>query len=146
MPRVVRVRDPDRCIGCYSCMLACARLAHRSHSLTLSAIRVQTRGGLQSKWGIDVCRACPDAPCAAACPTGALTLRPGGGVIWQRKRCQRCRRCAEACVLRVIHFDDEGYPIICLYCGHCVRFCPQEVIAWEEIPAAAGRTPNHPED
>ncbi|ACX52831.1 4Fe-4S ferredoxin iron-sulfur binding domain protein [Ammonifex degensii KC4] len=133
MARAIRVKDPDRCIGCYSCMLACARLVHRSHSLTKSAIRVQTRGGLQSKWGIDVCRACPDAPCAEACPTGALTPRAGGGVIWRRNKCSRCGNCANACVLRVIHFDEEGYPIICLYCGHCARFCPQEVIVWEEI-------------
>jgi ferredoxin len=33
----------------------------------------------------------------------------------------------------VIHTDDEGYPILCIQCGSCARFCPQEVLWTEEV-------------
>ncbi|HIE12315.1 MAG TPA: (Fe-S)-binding protein [Desulfotomaculum sp.] len=130
--KVLRVRDTNRCIGCYSCMLACARLVFKCHSIIKSAILVRTRGGLQSKWGVDICRGCLDAPCAEACPTGALTQRPGGGVIFKKGKCSLCGECIEACIVRVIHPDDEGFPVICTQCGHCTRICPQEVLAMEE--------------
>jgi Fe-S-cluster-containing hydrogenase component 2 len=114
-------------------MLACARLVFKSHSILKTAIRVRTRGGLQSKWGVDVCRGCPDAPCAEACLTGALLPRRGGGVVFKKGKCTRCDACLEACILHVIHTDDEGYPILCIQCGSCARFCPQEVLWTEEV-------------
>lgn len=131
--KVLRVKDIDRCIGCYSCMLACARLVFKSHSIVKSAIRVRTRGGLQSKWGADVCRACPDAPCAAACTAGALLPRPGGGVIFKKSKCTKCDACTDACIVHVIHAGDDGYPVLCIHCGACARFCPQEVLWVEEL-------------
>ena len=131
--KVVRVRDTDRCIGCYSCAFACARLVFKSHSAVKSAIQVRTRGGLQSKWGLDICRACTDAPCTEACTAGALVPRPGGGVIFKKAKCTRCLDCIEACVIRVISPDDENYPIICIHCGNCARFCPQEVLSVEVL-------------
>jgi formate hydrogenlyase subunit 6/NADH:ubiquinone oxidoreductase subunit I len=37
-------------------------------------------------------------------------------------------------------FWDRGQdkPQICIYCGHCVRYCPYDVLAMEEVPRAAG--------
>lgn len=130
--KTLRVKDVDRCIGCYSCMLACARHVFRSHSIVKTAILVRTRGGLQSKWGIEICRGCTEPACAQVCPTGALTPRPGGGVIFKKAKCSRCAACVDACIARVIRLDDESYPIICIQCGSCARFCPQEVLAMEE--------------
>lgn len=130
--KVLKVRDIDRCIGCYSCMLACARFVFKSHSVVKSAILVRTRGGLQSKWGADICRGCLNAPCAEVCETGALVQRPGGGVIFKKGKCSRCGECVVACIVRVIRLDEDGYPIICAQCGQCARICPQEVLAMEE--------------
>ncbi len=131
--KLLRVGDLDRCIGCYSCMLACARIIFKSHSIIKTAIRVRTRGGLQSKWGVDVCRGCLDAPCTEPCTTGALLPRPGGGIIFKKSKCTKCHACLAACVLYVIYADDEGYPILCIQCGNCARFCPQEVLWVEEV-------------
>ncbi|MEW6771468.1 MAG: 4Fe-4S binding protein [Bacillota bacterium] len=130
--KILRVKDIDRCIGCYSCMLACARVVFKSHSVVKSAVLVRTRGGLQSKWGADICRGCPDAPCAEPCPTGALRPRPGGGVIFKRDKCSQCGACVDACIVRVIRLDEEGFPIVCIQCGSCARFCPQDVLVMEE--------------
>ena len=49
-----------------------------------------------------------------------------------RDTCVKCGTCAERCPMKVITFDDEGYPVItgeagpCIGCGVCVMNCPAE--------------------
>ncbi|HAG07899.1 MAG TPA: (Fe-S)-binding protein [Peptococcaceae bacterium] len=133
MGRVLKVLNINRCISCYSCMLACARTVYKSFSLRKSAVQIRSRGGLQSRLQADICRGCEDAPCAAACPTGALLPRKGGGVVYLPAKCNGCRECVKACIVRVIAFDEEeARPIVCIQCGTCARFCPHEVLAMVE--------------
>lgn len=133
MARILAVLDINRCIACYSCMLACARTVYKSFSLRKSAVQIKSRGGLSSRLQADICRGCRDAPCAAACTTGALLLRKGGGVAYVPGKCNGCRACVDACVARVIAFDEEETrPIVCVQCGSCARFCPHEVLAMVE--------------
>ena len=80
----------ERCIGCHSCSLACARLVHRRLSWDTAGIRIQSAGGLTGAFEARRCLACDPPPCAAACPTGAFAPRPGGGVIVRKKLCIHC--------------------------------------------------------
>ncbi|MBM7854853.1 Fe-S-cluster-containing dehydrogenase component [Desulfohalotomaculum tongense] len=124
-----------KCIGCYSCMLACARTIRRSLSPTKAAIQIRTAGGLQSKFVADICRGCIDAPCAAACRCGALIAREGGGVRFIPHKCIGCKDCVEACIIGVLEFDeDSNKPLVCVQCGTCARFCPHQVLTLEERP------------
>lgn len=87
------------------------------------------------------CVVCSDMPCAAACPTEALTVPPGG---WQEirmgalelltERCvtfqgTECGVCARACPVgsTALAMDEAGHPVIrvegCVGCGVCVRAC-----------------------
>lgn len=87
------------------------------------------------------CIACVDMPCAAICPTEALTVPPDG---WRSERLGRiefhaercvtfegkpCRVCADACPVgeRALAIDDAGHPMLradgCVACGTCVREC-----------------------
>ena len=87
------------------------------------------------------CIACPDMPCAKACPTGALTVPEQG---WQglhmgtlellTDRCitfhgSECSVCAKACPVgsAALTTDAGGHPVIraegCVGCGVCVRAC-----------------------
>jgi ferredoxin-type protein NapG len=87
------------------------------------------------------CIACPDMPCAAACPTEALTI-PANGWVGQHlgvlellpERCitfhgSECGVCAKACPIgeRALSMDDAGHPVTraegCVGCGVCVRAC-----------------------
>ncbi|MFZ5898656.1 MAG: 4Fe-4S dicluster domain-containing protein [Bacillota bacterium] len=139
MHRILTVRHINRCIGCYSCMLACARIVYNDYSPARSAIQIRTRGGMQSKLGADICIGCPDPPCAAACPIGALKPRPGGGVLYIRAKCDGCGACKAACVARVIRMDPEtGKAIVCIQCGSCTRYCPHDILVMEEQPADKG--------
>lgn len=133
MAELLTVKDISRCIGCYSCMLACARTVWRNFSPAMASLQIRTSGGFQSPFIALTCRGCSDAPCAGACEYGALVARDGGGVRFNRDKCVGCRKCTEACIIDVLRFDEKSaMPLPCIQCGTCVRFCPHGVLAMEE--------------
>ena len=118
----------DRCIGCHSCSLACARLVHKRLSWETSGIRVQSSGGLSSGFIAVRCLACDPAPCVAACPTGCLQQRAGGGVKVKKKLCIQCGECSTACPVDAISRDQAGDIYVCIHCGICVDYCPHDCL------------------
>jgi len=138
----------ERCIGCHSCSLACARLVHKRLSWDTAGIRIASSGGLSTGFEAKTCLACDPAPCVAACPTGAYSQRKGGGVIVKKKLCNHCGACAQACPVQAIYLDPAGEPFVCIHCGLCIAFCPHECLALRETSpetpdaaAAAGGSP-----
>lgn len=124
----------ERCIGCYSCSLACSRLVHQRLSWSAAGIRIHTSGGMSSGFEAKVCVACDPAPCALACPTEALTQRSGGGIKVKRALCIRCGKCADACPVDAVYLGaEDGLPYICVHCGRCVAFCPQGCLELMDI-------------
>ena len=79
MSKRLALLDKERCVGCQSCMFACARRPGVG-GLAATSIWVRSAGGVRKGYVVIVCRACPDPPCARVCPTDALLLRQGGGV------------------------------------------------------------------
>jgi len=125
------------CTRCGDCITACPPFALR---------KVATSGGLAAGTPhidptIQACIACPDMPCARACPTEALTLPPQGWTGYRLaavelvpERCvtfagTTCRACADACPVgdRALDMDAEGHPVLkaegCVGCGSCLRAC-----------------------
>lgn len=133
MAKILKADGMNKCIGCFSCMLACAAVNHQNHSLAKSAIKVKT-GGLHNTLVGVVCIACTGEPaCAQACPTEALVPREGGGVVLHEEKCIGCRKCEENCIVGAVNFDEEhNLPIICKHCGVCVNFCPHGCLRMEE--------------
>ncbi|PLJ77461.1 4Fe-4S dicluster domain-containing protein [Infirmifilum sp. SLHALR2] len=128
MARLV-VQDVDKCVGCMSCMFACSRRFSEG-GLAKSAIHVASIGGVERGFKVVVCRGCEEPSCAAACPTGALVKRKGGGVILNPARCIGCGNCARACPIGAVMWDYESNkPIICVHCGYCTSYCPYGVLA-----------------
>jgi len=124
----LEVVDADRCVGCQSCMFACARRQGEA-GLAETCIGVRSVGGMERGFVVIVCRACEDPPCARVCPTGALITRAGGGVQLDTTKCIGCERCRDACILGAVFWDDEiNKPMICIHCGYCVKFCPHGVL------------------
>jgi Fe-S-cluster-containing hydrogenase component 2 len=126
----------DQCIGCHSCALACARLVHKKLSWQSSGIRIRSAGGLSTGFAARRCLCCDPPPCAAACPTEALTPRRGGGVVVRKASCIRCGECLETCPVDGIARDHLGQVYICIHCGLCVPFCPQNCLEMVDVVAA----------
>jgi len=125
----------ERCIGCHSCSLACARLVHKCLSWENAGIRILSSGGLSTGFNAKVCLCCDPAPCAAACPTGSLKQRKGGGVMQLKKLCIQCGKCAAACPVDAIAQDRQDNPYVCIHCGSCVEFCPHDCLELAEVEA-----------
>lgn len=119
----------ERCIGCHSCSLACARIVHKQISWNMSGIRIYSSGGISTGFEARFCLACNPAPCALACPTGAYSQRKGGGVIFKKKLCNHCGDCADACPVDAIYLARTGEPVVCIHCGQCVPYCPHNCLA-----------------
>lgn len=134
MRRRLKVAHPERCIGCLGCMFACSRIRTGTVSLDSSAIKVRTQGGIEGDYRVVVCRACRDAPCARACPTGALERKADGKVIFHKDLCTGCGSCEKACLVGAIALGKEKMPVKCIHCGACAEFWPHGVLEIEEIP------------
>lgn len=136
--KILQAVRMERCIGCHSCSLACARLVHKRLSWNSAGIRIVSSGGLSTGFEARVCLACYPAPCAAACATEALSQRKGGGVKYKRDLCIQCGECGTACPVDAIYVDHSGNPFVCVHCNLCVDFCPHDCLEMVKIESKRG--------
>ncbi|WP_294559089.1 4Fe-4S dicluster domain-containing protein [uncultured Mailhella sp.] len=135
--------DPERCVACHGCALACT--IWRNRPLGLSCRHVETRWNLQNAMPRPVhfslaCMHCAEPRCVAACPKGALVKEKDGRVIVQEERCISCRACQKACPFGVPRFPDSGPMTKCDLCGGfidegheappCVASCPTGALSF----------------
>ena len=105
------VADPNKCIGCRTCEIACV-VAHSDKNIftsesseiefypRLSVIKTaQVSAPIQ-------CRQCEDAPCANVCPNRSITNK-NGVVYIDRSTCIGCKTCLMACPLGAIELVPE---------------------------------------
>lgn len=104
--------DPERCLGCHGCELACA-LAHSGtglHEAALQGLTLRPRNRVVAAGDVTMpvqCRQCEDAPCACACPTGAM-LQEKGTIGVREKNCVGCKVCVMVCPFGAISVKHEG--------------------------------------
>jgi len=128
------ILDNEKCVGCQSCMFACARRTGQG-GLAESRIGIRSEGGIEHGFVVVVCRACEHPQCSKVCPTDALVPKKGGGVSFHPDKCIGCELCVKACPIGAVFWDIEiNKPMICIACGYCVKYCPCSVLALEEIP------------
>jgi len=88
----------DRCIGCSSCRVACAR-THQDN-LNLTQAMATDIAALPGH-----CRHCERPACEAACPKEAIVRGEDGIVRRLPFRCIGCMSCAIACPFGAIQFS-----------------------------------------
>ena len=100
--------DPNRCIGCESCVQACAECdTHKGHSM----IHLEYANRRESPQTLPVvCMHCDSPTCAEVCPADAIKRTEDGVVQTARKpRCIACSNCVLACPFGVpkMHVRQE---------------------------------------
>ena len=100
--------DPSKCIHCQRCISACNRAAG-NHTLQSGRTGVfhTVEAPFGADWKTSGCESCGN--CAAACPTGALTLKRGEKYrAWEtRKVLTTCPHCATGCQFYLIVRDNQ---------------------------------------
>ena len=125
MIKVLETYD-EKCIGCNSCVDACANLYFKDNDPEKSCIDVFPVG--EENFRLAVCNQC--AACVEVCGTDALSINKQGVVMLKKKLCVECKVCYDACPtdnMKLYH--GEGVPFKCVSCGVCVKVCPADALA-----------------
>ena len=132
MRRIILI-DRDRCIGCYSCIVAC-KLEHDlppypAHPpigdpkgpafIRVDQFGPEIRDGEVYQYFQPIlCMHCPDAPCIEVCPQSAIYKDAETGIVMvDQDQCMGCRSCLEACPYGAPQFHD-GKLNLCDLCFH----------------------------
>ena len=117
--------DPEKCLGCKSCELACA-VAHSQSKDLVEAINEEPRPAYRVSVicaeGVVLplqCRHCEDAPCVSICPSKALAKEENGIVSLDDSRCIGCNYCVIVCPFGVLKTNREGKAVI--KCDLCIE-------------------------
>ncbi|MFD3155795.1 4Fe-4S dicluster domain-containing protein [Haloimpatiens sp. FM7330] len=105
------IADPDKCIGCRTCEIACVVAHSEKNIFTAGNCDIEFNPRLHVVKTAQVsapiqCRQCEDAPCANACPNGSIVNKDG--VIYINKdTCIGCKTCVIACPFGAIELVQE---------------------------------------
>jgi Fe-S-cluster-containing dehydrogenase component len=149
--------DTTRCVGCKSCVAACAeannlkpdtRLGDGLHQappdlneFTKNIIKLyKPSDGIGAySYVKQQCMHCVDPTCVAGCSFFALTKNPNTGVVsWNGSKCMGCRYCQISCPYHVPKFQWEGFNPKVVKC----EFCPERLAAGKQ-PACTNVCPTH---
>lgn len=109
MPRYGMVIDLKRCIGCFSCMIACKQEHFLPPGIYWSRVLSGEKGRypqVSRQIYPVLCNHCKEAPCVKVCPTGASQKREDGIVHVDGKKCIGCRYCVISCPYQQRTFND----------------------------------------
>ena len=144
------VVNEEYCIGCHLCEIHCLTQHSQSkkiikafreeHPRALARLVVEEEGPLSFAMQ---CRHCADAPCVAACITGAMQRdERTGAVLCDEERCVGCWTCIMVCPFGAVQRNVAGRKAAskCDLCyGEqmpvCVAHCPNEALTFEEVRA-----------
>ena len=104
------VADSSRCIGCQTCMAACIEAHDIPGNIAAPRLRVTRTYEISAPVA---CHHCEDAPCAKACPMGALFFDPKNHRIGVNEdNCIGCKSCVMACPFGAVSVATTQVPVL----------------------------------
>ncbi len=135
--------NPERCIGCMQCQIACA-VEHSSSRDAAQAVyeqplpraRVHVEAGpVHGTAFPNRCRHCDPAPCVQVCPTAAMTRDAAEDlVLVDEEKCIVCAMCAMVCPFDAVTFHPVRGDTTQLSAVKCDG-CPDRLRRGEKQPA-----------
>jgi carbon-monoxide dehydrogenase iron sulfur subunit len=128
--------DIKKCVACRACELACAVEHSRDKALFAATKDIpapKKRRHVSDSYGKTLsvgCQHCQDAPCIAACMSGALYKDKNGSTMHDRDKCVGCWMCIMVCPFGAIaRRIEEHIAVKCDLCPDredlaCVAACP----------------------
>ena len=138
----------NRCIGCFSCEIACKQQNNVPLGQYWNKVEIVGPMGkhphIQQYWLPTMCQQCENAPCIEVCPTGASMRDPETGlVIIDKSICIGCKSCMTACPYGVRAFNAKDNTVgKCICCNDlikqgkdpaCVSICCGEARAYGDL-------------
>lgn len=116
--------DLDKCIGCYTCVIACKMTYGTREGVNYNSVAPVEWGeypDAKQRFMLTLCMHCENPSCAQVCPTGATYKTDEGFVLIDYDKCIGCNYCVRACP-----YDER----------HSVKDQPlafqEDVMPWEE--------------
>jgi len=134
---MILIVDPERCTGCRTCESVCSFYHYKEFNPRRSRIVILR----DAERGVNlpmVCQQCEEAPCIAACPTGATYREEETGpVLIDYEKCIGCKTCITVCPFGGNSLDYVTHkPIKCDLCGgdpECVKYCIDKAIEYVPV-------------
>lgn len=135
MARYGMLINTKRCVGCYSCRIACQMkndLSDTEGFIHFAHLENGTYPTVSNEVVPMQCMHCEDAPCEKVCPTHATHITDSGVVLVDETKCIGCKYCIAACPYNVrITIKETGVVEKCRFCWDgdkpgdpaCVKTC-----------------------
>lgn len=143
--------DPDKCIGCINCELACAAShmgvdIEKAYSLAEQGVELVSRNKVvkvDGKTAPMQCMQCPDAPCLEGCPVDIIKFEDDF-VKYYEDDCIGCTSCDMVCPYGAVVMAantkadapvSQMVALTCDLCGGednkqaCINICPTDAIS-----------------
>ncbi len=117
--------DLGRCTGCKTCVIACKSENNTPLDTNYRWVVTEDGGAYPNptrQFVTMACNHCANPACMVSCPVGAITKRPGDGIVLiDQDRCIGCRYCMWACPYGAPRFNETTKKVEkCTFCVHRV--------------------------
>lgn len=138
--------NPDLCVHCHACAIACTHENKSEQSLPWRSIVSANAGGSPAVLSLNIsmaCNHCADAACLKYCPANAYSFTENGIVLIDQSRCMGCSWCQWVCPYEAPRLNAQHLIEKCTFCHHllkegrepaCTTACPTGALGfrWEE--------------